>query len=196
MMRSGSVFTPFQIHRPFISVAALGVMALAVGLIGASAATADDETRERMGRPAFAEARVVRSLPEPFAQVRIDGEPYYLADGQFYVDVRRGREHFYAPVQPEYGSRMEGMPTQWRVLMVHGQTYYRNGAHFFKRIDCTGEAIFELQKPPVGVKIDGVPPRHRRIKGGDAIYYSADGVYYQRVQENDGPTFEVVGSPG
>lgn len=196
MMRSGSVFTPFQFRRLFIVMATLGVLALVVGLVGPSAAAADDDSRDRMGRPVFAQARVVRSLPEPHAEVRIDDQPYLLADGQFYVEVRRGREIFYAPVQPKYGSRMQGMPTQWRVLMVHGQTYYRSGPHFFKRIDTNGAAIFELQKPPIGVKIDGVPPGHRRIKGGDAIYYSADGVYYQRVEENDGATFQVVGSPG
>lgn len=195
MRHIGSAHSPSRFVQSGIGIAVLSVMALAMGVLTPHEARSEETHLKRLHRPTAHTDRVRRSLPEPFAEVRIDGEPHYLADGQFFVEVRRGRSTFYAPVEPDYGARMEGMPTQWRVLMIHGRTYYRNGPHFFKRINRNGEAAFELQKPPIGAEIATVPTTYQLMTDGSMIYYSADGVYYLRVQSGEGERYQVVSGP-
>ncbi len=187
--------SPSRFVQSGIGIAVLSIMALAMGVLTPQEASSEETRLTRLRRPTTKTVRVQRSLPEPYAEVSIDGEPHYLARGQFFVQVRRGHSSFYTPVEPEYGSRMEGMPTEWRVLMIHGRTYYRNGPHFFKRINRTGNAVFELQKPPIGAEIAHVPGSHRMLTDGSIVYYSADGVYYTRVDDSHGSRFQVVGGP-
>lgn len=195
MKRIGSAHSPSRFVQSGIGIAVLSVMALAMGVLTPQEARSEESQLKRLRRPTAHTDRVRRTLPEPYAEVRIDGEPHYLAQGQFFVEVRRGRSTYYAPVEPEYGSRMVGMPTQWRVLMIHGRTYYRNGPHFFKRINRNGEAAFELQKPPIGAEIADVPTSYQMLTDGSMVYYSADGVYYMRVEDDEGPRFQVVSGP-
>lgn len=195
MKRIGFAHSPSRFVQSGIGIAVLSVMALAMGVLTPQEVRSEEAHLKRLRRPTAQTDRVRRSLPEPFAEVRIDGARHYLAEGQFYVRVRRGASTFYAPVEPEYGARMEGMPTQWRVLMIHGRTYYRNGAHFFTRINRNGEAVFELQKPPIGAEIADVPGSYQLLTDGSMIYYSADGVYYLRVENDEGARYQVVSGP-
>jgi len=195
MKRIGSAHSPSRFVQSGIGIAVLSVMALAMGVLTPQEVRSEETHLKRLRRTTAHTDRVRRSLPEPYAQVRVNGEPHYLADGRFFVEVRRGHSTFYAPVEPEYGARMEGMPTEWRVLMIHGQTYYRNGPHFFKRINRNGEAAFELQKPPIGAEIANVPATYQLLTDGSMIYYSADGVYYLRVENDEGARYQVVSGP-
>lgn len=195
MKSIGSALSPSPITRMGIGIAVMSMMALAMGVMTPQEAQSEETRLTRLRRPSTTPVRVQRTLPEPYAEVMVDGQPHYLADGHFFVEVRRGRSSFYTPVEPEYGSRMEGMPTEWRVLMIHGRTYYRNGPHFFTRINRNGSAIFELQRPPIGAEIADVPSAHTMLTDGSMVYYSADGVFYTRVEDSRGARYQVVSGP-
>ena len=111
-----------------------------------------------------------------YAQVYVNGFPYYYDDGIYYQQMGDDYQAVYPPV----GANLTGLPDGAIEIDAGNITYYYAGGAFYVQ-QGSGYVIVAT---PTGVTVPGLPPGAVQVSVNNGVVYQFNGIYYQPVFVN------------